>query len=200
MTNQFLPPQNHLLSLSQMSGCSVFRFRSLNAVIGAYTASSTFLMAMLIMTMIDDGGRDVYDVCDLLSTKDVGSLKHSAFNVVFSLTLFICKWLHWWCSMSIAHLQLLICKWKWWHRRYSTRGNYLHRFWMKLTFLAKWISAFLAPRTVVDELLESESFSNKFVKLCSHETFSWKMEQALQINYFPTLKHPRHWGSLKPWV
>ena len=200
MINQFLPRQNHLLSLSQMSGCSVFRFRSLNAVIGAYTASSTFLMAMLIMTMIDDGGRDVYDVCDLLSTKDVGSLKHSAFNVVFSLTLFICKWLHWWCSMSIAHLQMLICKWKWWHWRYSTRGNYLHRFWMKLTFLAKWISAFLAPRTVVDELLESESFSNKFVKLCSHETFSWKMEQALQINYFPTLKHPRHWGSLKPWV
>ena len=94
MINQFLPRQNHLLSLSQMSGCSVFRFRSLNAVIGAYTASSTFLMAMLIMTMIDDGGRDVYDVCDLLSTKDVGSLKHSAFNVVFSLTLFICKWLH----------------------------------------------------------------------------------------------------------
>ena len=97
MINQFLPRQNHLLSLSQTSGCSVFRFRSLNAVIGAYTASSTFLMAMLIMTMIDDGGRDdddVYDVCDLLSTKDVGSLKHSAFNVVFSLTLFICKWLH----------------------------------------------------------------------------------------------------------
>ena len=91
MINQFLPRQNHLLSLSQMSGCSVFRFRSLNAVIGAYTASSTFLMAMLIMTMIDD---DVYDVCDLLSTKDVGSLKHSAFNVVFSLTLFICKCLH----------------------------------------------------------------------------------------------------------
>ena len=95
MINQFLPRQNHLLSLSQMSGCSVFRFRSLNAVIGAYTASSTFWMAMLIMTMIDDGGRDVYDVCDLLSTKDVGSLKHSAFNVVFSLTLFICKCLHW---------------------------------------------------------------------------------------------------------
>ena len=73
-----------------MSGCSVFRFRSLNAVIGAYTASSTFLMAMLIMTMIDDGGRDDDDdVCDPVSTKDVGSLKHSAFNVVFSLTLFI---------------------------------------------------------------------------------------------------------------
>ena len=104
MINQFLPRQNHLLSLSQMSGCSVFRFRSLNAVIGAYTASSTFLMAMLIMTMIDDGGRDVYDVCDLLSTKDVGSLKHSAFNVVFSLTLFICKCLHWWCSSTNAHL------------------------------------------------------------------------------------------------
>ena len=70
---------------------------------------------------------------------------------------------------------------------------------MKLTFtFAKWISAFLAPRTVVDELLESESFSDRFVKLCSHETFSGKMERALQINYFPTLKHPRHWGSLKP--
>ena len=70
---------------------------------------------------------------------------------------------------------------------------------MKLTFtFAKWISAFLAPRTVVDELLESESFSDRFVKLCSHETFSGKMKRALQINYFPTLKHPRHWGSLKP--
>ena len=115
----------------------------------------------------------------------------------------LCSLLH--CSsanvyIGDAHLQMLICKWKWWHWRYSTRGNYLHRFWMKLTFLAKWISAFLAPRTVVDELLESESFSDRFVKLCSHETFSGKMERALQINYFPTLKHPRHWGSLKPWV
>ena len=35
MINQILPSQNHLLSLSQTSGCSVFRFRSLNAVIGA---------------------------------------------------------------------------------------------------------------------------------------------------------------------
>ena len=97
-----------------------------------------------------------------------------------------------------THLQMLICKWKWWHWRYSTRGNYLHRFWMKLTFtFAKWISAFLAPRTVVDELLESESFSNKFVKLCSHETFFWENETSFTNKLFPHLKTSKTLGKFK---